>query len=151
MHILIVACVFPCPSEEDTDIKALVRSWLQNQSEEERRVLEPWLEDYFYKALDWVYKQNDLVVETTRVGLVMNGLSHMHGVRVKQQFVCSLIRGLGANLSANSQTSFAKEVRNKNPFHSVFTLVIAFAVVVVVDDNVSGASTLLVLLSSSSS
>lgn len=98
-------------SEEDTDVKALVKSWLQGQSEEGRRVLETWLEDYFYKALDWVYKQNDLVVETTRVGLVMNGLSHMHGVKVKQQFVCSLIRGLGANLSASSQNAFAKEVR----------------------------------------
>ena len=112
-----MVCLFTFRSEEDTDIKALVRSWLQNQSEEERRVLERWLEDYFYKALDWVYKQNDLVVETTRVGLVMNGLSHMHGVRVKQQFVCSLIRGLGANLSASSQASFAKEVTTRCCYH----------------------------------
>ncbi|EDO38992.1 predicted protein [Nematostella vectensis] len=97
-------------SDEDTDVKALVKSWLANRPEDERRLLETWLEDYFYKALEWVLKQGDLVVETTLVGMVMNGLSHMFEVRAKQQFVCSLIRGLGANLSVTTQTAFAKEV-----------------------------------------
>ena len=99
------------PSDEDTDVKALVKSWLQNQPEEKRRILETWLEDYFYKALDWVLKQNEFVVDTSLVGVVMNGLSHMHGVKVKQQFVCSLVRGLGANLPSTAKTAFAKEVR----------------------------------------
>lgn len=97
-------------SDEDMDVKALVKSWLQNQPEEERKMLETWLEDYFYKALEWVLKQNECVVESSLVGVVMNGLSHMHGIKVKQQFVCSLIRGLGANLPSAAKTSFAKEV-----------------------------------------
>lgn len=73
-------------------------------------MLETFLEDHFYKALDWVLKQNEFVVETSLVGVVMNGLSHMHGVKVKQEFACALIRGLGANLSSAAKTAFAKEV-----------------------------------------
>ena len=73
-------------------------------------MLETFLEDHFYKALDWVLKQNEFVVETSLVGVVMNGLSHMHGVKVKQEFACALIRGLGANLSSTAKTAFAKEV-----------------------------------------
>lgn len=97
-------------SDEDTDVKALVKSWLQSQPEEDRRMLETFLEDHFYKALDWVLKQNEFVVETSLVGVVMNGLSHMHGVKVKAEFACCLIRGLGANLSSSAKTAFAKEV-----------------------------------------
>ena len=81
-------------SDEDTDVKALVKSWLQSQPEEDRRMLETFLEDHFYKALDWVLKQNEFVVETSLVGVVMNGLSHMHGVKVKAEFACCLIRFL---------------------------------------------------------
>ena len=73
-------------------------------------MLEAFLEDHFYKALDWVLKQNEFVVETSLVGVVMNGLSHMHGVKVKSEFACSLIRGLGGNLSSSVKTAFAKEV-----------------------------------------
>ena len=91
-------------------MKALVKSWLLSQPEEDRRMLETFLEDHFYKALDWVLKQNEFVVETSLVGVVMNGLSHMHGVKVKQEFACALIRGLGANLSSTAKTAFAKEV-----------------------------------------
>ena len=91
-------------------MKALVKSWLLSQPEEDRRMLETFLEDHFYKALDWVLKQNEFVVETSLVGVVMNGLSHMHGVKVKQEFACALIRGLGANLSSAAKTAFAKEV-----------------------------------------
>lgn len=93
-------------------MKALVRSWLQSQPEGDQRQLEGWLEDHFYKALDWVLKHNEFVVDTSLVGVVMNGLSHMHGVKVKQEFTCSLLRGLGANLGANAKTAFAKEVHN---------------------------------------
>ena len=99
-----------CYSDEDTDVKALVKSWLLSQPEEDRRMLETFLEDHFYKALDWVLKQNEFVVETSLVGVVMNGLSHMHGVKVKQEFACALIKGLGANLSSTAKTAFAKEV-----------------------------------------
>ncbi|RXM28913.1 Cytoplasmic dynein 2 heavy chain 1 [Acipenser ruthenus] len=97
-------------SDEDTDVNSLVKSWLQNQSDECRSNLENWIGDYFQKSLDWVLKQNDFVVDTSLVGTVLNGLSHLSGVRERGQFVVSLIRGLGSNLNLKSRQEFAKEV-----------------------------------------
>ena len=54
--------------------------------------------------------QNDLVVETSLVGVVSNGLSHLHHVSNKAHFAVCLIHGLGGNLSEASRELFAKEV-----------------------------------------
>ncbi|XP_069495113.1 cytoplasmic dynein 2 heavy chain 1 isoform X2 [Ambystoma mexicanum] len=99
-------------SDEDTDIKSLIKSWLRNQPETCRHNLENWIGDYFENALNWVLKQNDFVLETSLVGTVLNGLSHLHGCTDRGQFVISLIRGLGGNLNMKSRNEFAKEVFN---------------------------------------
>jgi len=51
------------------------------------------------------------VVETSLVGTVMNGLSHLHGCTDRGQFIINLLRGLGGNLNMKSRQEFAKEVR----------------------------------------
>lgn len=56
-------------------------------------------------------KQNDFVVDTSLVGVVMNGLSHLGGAETKAQFAVKLIRGLGGNLHTSTRVNFAKEVR----------------------------------------
>jgi dynein heavy chain 2 len=38
-------------------VKALVNSWLMKKEERERDLLSGWIEDYFYRALEWVLKQ----------------------------------------------------------------------------------------------
>ncbi|XP_075448514.1 cytoplasmic dynein 2 heavy chain 1 isoform X2 [Ascaphus truei] len=97
-------------SDENTDINSLIRSWLRSQPENCRHNLENWIGEYFEKALNWALKQNDFVVETSLVGTVMNGLSHLHGCTDRSQFIISLIRGLGGNLNMKSRNEFAKEV-----------------------------------------
>ncbi|KAM4627347.1 cytoplasmic dynein 2 heavy chain 1 [Polymixia lowei] len=97
-------------SDEDTDVVALVKSWLRGQPEECRSNLENWLGDYFHRALDWVLKQNDFVVETSLVGTVLNGLSHLSAVTERGQFMVSLLRGLGGNLHLKTRQEFAKEL-----------------------------------------
>ncbi|XP_075054902.1 cytoplasmic dynein 2 heavy chain 1 [Mixophyes fleayi] len=97
-------------SDENTDLNSLIRSWLRGQPETHRHNLENWIADYFEKALNWVLKQNDFVVETSLIGTVMNGLSHLHGGTDRSQFIISLIRGLGGNLNMKSRNDFAKEV-----------------------------------------
>ncbi|XP_055023019.1 cytoplasmic dynein 2 heavy chain 1 [Boleophthalmus pectinirostris] len=97
-------------SDEDVDVSALVKSWLHNQPEECRSNLENWLGDYFYRGLDWVTKQSDCAVKTSRVGTVFNGLSHLNGVTERGQFIISLMRGLGGNLHLKTQQEFAKEL-----------------------------------------
>ncbi|KAJ8297986.1 LOW QUALITY PROTEIN: hypothetical protein KUTeg_024517 [Tegillarca granosa] len=97
-------------SDEDTDIKAIVNSWLSSQPEHEQHIMSGWIEDYFYKAVDMVLKQNDFVVETSLVGVILNGLSHLHNVRNKAHFAVCLIHGLGGNLNEGSRETFAKEI-----------------------------------------
>ena len=109
-------------SDEDTDVKALVSAWLKSLpgaatgSGEDHppshsfSQLEGWLDDFFYRALDWVMKVNDFVVDTTLVGVAMNGLSHLVGVSCKAEFVCALVRGLGGNLQPATREKFAKEL-----------------------------------------
>ena len=45
-----------CSSDEDTDVKSIVESWLKKQDESDRSSLADWIKDYFYKALEWVLK-----------------------------------------------------------------------------------------------
>ncbi|XP_051482944.1 cytoplasmic dynein 2 heavy chain 1 isoform X1 [Apus apus] len=97
-------------SDEDTDLNSLIKSWLRSQPEECRHNLENWIGDYFEKALNWVVKKNDSVVETSLVGTVMNGLSHLHGCTDRGQFIINLLRGLGGNLNMKSRQEFAKEI-----------------------------------------
>ena len=65
------------------------------------------LEYSFYVC---VIFQNDLVVETSLVGVVNNGLSHLYKVKNKAHFAVSLIHGLGGNLNEATREIFAKEV-----------------------------------------
>ena len=104
-------------SDEDTDIKALVGSWLKrHQDERMRDVLSGWIDDHFYNALQIVLRSPDFIVDTTLVGVVMNGLSHFHKVYNKDHFALALVRGLGGNLSDAARTKFAKEVRFRHRF-----------------------------------
>ena len=69
------------------------------------------MEDYFYKSLEWVINANDFVVDTTLVGVALNGLSHLTHVTSKSQFACALVKGLGGNLGEQSRLNFSKMVR----------------------------------------
>ncbi|XP_069942834.1 cytoplasmic dynein 2 heavy chain 1 isoform X1 [Cherax quadricarinatus] len=97
-------------SDEDTNIHAVVNAWLESQGEEAKRYLEPYIEQYFFKALEWVLKAGEVEVETTLVGWVLNGLSHLHEVTSKAHFSLALVKGLGGNLPANIRSDFAREV-----------------------------------------
>ena len=92
-------------------MKAIVKSWLKHlPSSLTKQQLEGWIEDHFYRCLDWVIQNGESVLDTTLVGVAMNGLSHIVGVGSKSEFACALVRGLGGNLSVTSRTAFAKEV-----------------------------------------
>lgn len=59
----------------------------------------------------FAFHQNDFVVETSLVGTVFNGLSHLNAVTERGQFIVGLLRGLGGNLNLKTRREFAKEVR----------------------------------------
>lgn len=51
-------CLFVCFfSDQDTDVNALLNTWLKGQPEHCRANLNNWLGDYFQQALDWIFKQ----------------------------------------------------------------------------------------------
>ncbi|XP_026994578.2 cytoplasmic dynein 2 heavy chain 1 isoform X2 [Tachysurus fulvidraco] len=97
-------------SDEDTDVSALLKAWLRKEQIENRDNLEIWINDYFQRALSWVFTQGECVVETSLVGAVLNGLSHLRGVSERGEFIVGLIRGLGGNLQLKSRQEFAKQV-----------------------------------------
>ncbi|CAM9184751.1 unnamed protein product, partial [Discosporangium mesarthrocarpum] len=96
-------------SDEDVDVKRLVNRWMGTQPQELRAALDGWVEDMFYRALDFVLDR-EMVVETTMVGTVLNGLSQVAGAATKAEFACGVIRGLGGNLSLSDRSALAKEV-----------------------------------------
>lgn len=71
---------------------------------------EKLIKEYFFDAFNWVIKHGDFIVETTLVGTVLNGLSHLHGVNDRALFTLGLIRGLGGNLNEKTKEVFAREV-----------------------------------------
>ncbi len=97
-------------SDEDTDVKAVIQSWLSKEPAETRSTTEKFINDYFLDAFNWIIKQGDFVVETTLIGTVLNGLSHLHGVHDRSLFTLGLIRGLGGNLNEKTKEAFAREV-----------------------------------------
>ena len=52
-----MCCDDICCSDEDTDVKALVSTWLSHRPETDQQMLAGWIDDHFYKAMDWVMKQ----------------------------------------------------------------------------------------------
>jgi len=97
-------------SDENMDVKLLVQSWLSLQPPDIQQKLQGWMENIFFRALEWVLSCKAIVVETTRNGLVMNALSHLKGIDSKSAFVVGLIRGFGANMDTEARSNFAREV-----------------------------------------
>eukprot|EP00743_Colponemidia_sp_Colp-15_P007052 GILK01007609.1.p1 GENE.GILK01007609.1~~GILK01007609.1.p1 ORF type:complete len:2172 (-),score=437.61 GILK01007609.1:43-6558(-) len=97
-------------SEEDVDVGRLLASWVRKQPDDMQSKLSGWLEDLFNRALEWVLRANAFVVDTTKVGTVMNALSYLADCRSKGEFVQAIIRGLGGNLPVDLRAKFANDV-----------------------------------------
>lgn len=98
-------------SDEDLDVARLVQRWLSTLEQDKRSSMSSWVDEMFYKALEYV-QRCDYVVNSTLVGTVMNGLSQLKSANTRQEFVCGLIRGLGGNISFAQKVGLAKEVFN---------------------------------------
>jgi hypothetical protein len=64
-------------------------------------------EELFLKGLDWVQAQENPLVETTRVGLVLNGFSQINDCTARPQFIIGLVRGLAGGLAPEVRAQFA--------------------------------------------
>ena len=96
-------------SDEDFDPSVKVKSWLAAQPADVAGPLGDWMDELFYKALDWVtaLPDADHMVVTTRIGLVMNGLSQLAGCVARGDFIVRLIAGLGGGIEPGKRADFA--------------------------------------------
>jgi dynein heavy chain 2, cytosolic len=98
-------------SNQDVEVKRLVRKWIESLPKKHRASVGGWIEDYFYRALNWVLSHFEKsIVDTTMVGTVLNGLSQLRAAQSKSEFVVGLIRGLGGNFDVETRTDLAREV-----------------------------------------
>jgi dynein heavy chain 2, cytosolic len=74
-------------SEETLDTTPLVDSWLLKRPFELRQTLKAYIDQYFVKSIAWISSNASLVVETTKLGVVMNGLSHISAATDKISFL----------------------------------------------------------------
>eukprot|EP00002_Diphylleia_rotans_P017833 TRINITY_DN345_c0_g1_i5.p1 TRINITY_DN345_c0_g1~~TRINITY_DN345_c0_g1_i5.p1 ORF type:complete len:2631 (-),score=563.81 TRINITY_DN345_c0_g1_i5:572-7306(-) len=100
-------------SDEDVDIPGVIKTWMERLSEADRKVMEPWIKDHFVRLLDFTIELDQFVIETTKVGLVLNGLSQIASAKKLEEFAIGLIRGLGGNLTVEARLTLAKEVFDK--------------------------------------
>ncbi|KAF1791084.1 P-loop containing nucleoside triphosphate hydrolase [Phytophthora cactorum] len=102
-------------SDEDMAIERLVSKWLLTlpptdpSTSNTRDALKQWIDELFTRGLEELHKYEAIVAATT-VGTIMNGLSHVATATTRSEFVCAMIRGLGANLAMGSRASFAKSL-----------------------------------------
>ena len=96
-------------SDEDLDVERLVQKWLSKIPQDRRSSMASWMDEMFYKALEFV-NRCECIVDTTLVGTVMNGLSQLKDAKSRNEFICALIRGIGGNISFSQRVSLAKEV-----------------------------------------
>ncbi|KAL4105900.1 hypothetical protein PRIC1_003955 [Phytophthora ramorum] len=103
-------------SDEDMVVQRLVSKWLLTlppasdpSTSNTRDALRQWIDELFTRGLEELLKY-DAIVATTTVGTIMNGLSHVASATTRSEFVCAMIRGLGANLAMGSRASFAKSL-----------------------------------------
>ncbi|XP_071452948.1 cytoplasmic dynein 2 heavy chain 1 [Hetaerina americana] len=100
-------------SDDDVNVKGIVKSWLNKNDNGHMRFLPRYIEDYFYKAIEWVMSTGEIAVGRSMqsVSLVMSGLSHLDSdMNSKAHFAIALVHGLGSNLSFSSREAFAKQV-----------------------------------------
>uniref|UniRef100_UPI00358EC9AE cytoplasmic dynein 2 heavy chain 1-like n=1 Tax=Myxine glutinosa TaxID=7769 RepID=UPI00358EC9AE len=97
-------------SDEDLDAKALVSSWIHRQPDDLQPILSSMLNDHFYRAVDFLLKQNEFAIPTSLAGTIYNGLSLLHNTHRPRACLVALIRGLGGNLTAPAQQKLAAQL-----------------------------------------
>lgn len=63
-------------SDEDTDVKAIVQTWLNKLPEADRDRLTGWIEDHFYKGMEFVLKQVIIYHSLLTLHFLSQGVHH---------------------------------------------------------------------------
>ena len=101
-------------NNEEIDIKAVVVSYIKtNLSELPKSQLSFIIEmvkTYFYRCFEIVLAYNELALDCSKMGIVLNGLSQIESVHCPEEFALAMIRGFGSILTLKLRRQFATEV-----------------------------------------
>ena len=129
-------------SDEDTDVKNIVNSWISKYSskadENEINTMKQCMDEIFFPTIDYCVRSGDLLVDTSLVGCVLNGLVKIQfensidltkkkilfllfylqsmlrsGVTNRLEFAVKLFKGLAGNINETSREGLAKEIFGK--------------------------------------
>lgn len=95
-------------SDKDIHLEAVVESVMSKHPEESRKRLLPLIMKYVFTAIDEVISMEALSVPTTRMGLLNACFSHVIHATEEDDFIYSLIRGLGSALKPHGAVKIAK-------------------------------------------
>lgn len=97
-------------SNEDVNTKALVAHWILSLPEDKRPFYEKIFEDKFDKCLSLMWKnENNMVIETTRVGSINNVLSLLKGISSDIEFQFRITQGILSNMKVEKHNDLLNE------------------------------------------
>lgn len=100
-------------SNEDINTKSLVDHWIRSLPEDRRELFQQLFEEKFEKCLNLLWKnENNMVVETTRVGTIKNVLSFLKEVQNKEEFQFRVSQGVLSNISIAKHADVLKELNS---------------------------------------
>ncbi|XP_056634261.1 cytoplasmic dynein 2 heavy chain 1 [Diorhabda sublineata] len=97
-------------SEQDLDLQNIVTSFVRNLNEEQKPLLEPFVTDYFIKAVNWILKNAEVSLPCSKAAIAETGLSHLKDVTSKAHFTVALINGLGDQLQDDFKEVFIQQI-----------------------------------------
>ncbi|KAK5644080.1 hypothetical protein RI129_007925 [Pyrocoelia pectoralis] len=97
-------------SEEDLGVSNIVSRFLAKQPEDLQGVLEQYISDYFYKAIDWVMMESELVTTTAQVSVALSALFQISNVSSKSEFAVGILYALGGYLPSSLRQVFTEQV-----------------------------------------
>lgn len=96
-------------SEEDLDIMEIIKKYLKT-FEDPNPALSDWLNEKMLPALEWTLDNQNKEMPSSKVGILMNILSQIHGSKNKNEFLVGLMRGLAPHTKEESRSKLVEEI-----------------------------------------
>lgn len=98
-------------SEEDVDVNRITKTWINKQAEPMQSKLTTMVQDILFPALEWTLQhQEDMIEQTTKVGVVNNCLGYLNNCQSKGHFAYGCMLGLGSNFKYELRTELGNLV-----------------------------------------
>ncbi|XP_050308267.1 LOW QUALITY PROTEIN: cytoplasmic dynein 2 heavy chain 1-like [Anthonomus grandis grandis] len=87
-----------------------LKSVSERLEEEKRGYIEPLLNEYFAKSIEWAMSNGESTLERSIISVAKSALIQMKDSSSKQQFIVNLINGIGSQLKLEHRQTFAEQI-----------------------------------------